>query len=86
MPLGKKSEANHALCGNLLRFTKGKAKGRVCQTRSSFRSRLAGNEQNDKSPTKMNILLKKADVLRPKKADTVNEIEKRLNDWEEKQR
>ena len=34
----------------------------------------------------MNIVLKKADVLRPKKADTVNEIEKRLNDWEEKQR
>ena len=34
----------------------------------------------------MNIVLKKADVLRPKKAETVNEIENRLNDWKEKQR
>ena len=34
----------------------------------------------------MNILLKKVEVLRPKKADTVNEIENRLNDWKEQQR
>ena len=34
----------------------------------------------------MNIVLKKAEVLRPKKADTVNEIENRLNDWKDKQR
>ena len=33
----------------------------------------------------MNIVLKKAEVLRPKEADTVNEIENRLNDWKEKQ-
>ena len=34
----------------------------------------------------MNIVLKKAEVLRPKNADTVNEIENRLNDWKEQQR
>ena len=28
----------------------------------------------------MNIVLMKADVLRPKKADTLNEIEKRFNE------
>ena len=32
------------------------------------------------------VQVKKAEVLRPKKADTVNEIENRLNDWKEKQR
>ena len=43
--------------------------------------------QKGKNATKMNIVLKKADVLRPKKkADTVNQIENRLNDWKEKQR
>ena len=34
----------------------------------------------------MNIVLKKAEVLRPKKADTVDEIGNRLNDWKEKHR
>ena len=34
----------------------------------------------------MNIVLKKAEVLRPKKADTVNEMENRWSDWKEKQR
>ena len=36
--------------------------------------------------TKMNIGLKKADVLRPNKADSVYEIENPLNDWKEQQR
>ena len=31
-------------------------------------------------------LLKKAGVLSPKQADTVNEIENRFNDWKTKQR
>ena len=40
-----------------------------------------------KNASKMNIVLKKADVLRPKKkAETANEIENCLNDWKEKQR
>ena len=34
----------------------------------------------------MNIVLKKTVVLRPNQADTVNEIENRLNDWKAKQR
>ena len=42
--------------------------------------------QKGKNATKMNIVLKKADVFRPQLADTVNEIENRLNDWKAKQR
>ena len=34
----------------------------------------------------MHIVLKKVQVLRSKKADAVNEIENRLNEWMEKQR
>ena len=42
--------------------------------------------QNGKNATKTNIVLKNAEVLRPRKAHTVNEIENRLNEWKEKQR
>ena len=79
--------ANHTLYVNLLEFTKGKAKGRVIShsIELSFET-YTQIFQMGKNVAKMNIVLKKADVLRPKKADTVNEIENRLNDWKEKQR
>ena len=72
---------------NLLGFAKGKAKGRVVSNsiECSFET-YRQIYQKGKHATKVNIVLKKAEVLRPKKADTVNEIENRLNDWEEKQR
>ena len=83
----KMSVANHALYVNLLWFTRGKAKGRVISNsiELSFDT-YRQIYQKGKNATKMNIVLKKADVLRPKKADTVNEIENRLYDWKEKQR
>ena len=72
---------------NLLGFTKGKAKGRVISNSIELPFETSREiYQKGKHDTKMNIVLKKADVLRPKNADTVNEIEKRLNDWKEKQR
>ena len=74
--------ANHVLYLNLLGFTKGKAKGRVI----SNSIELAFETFRQVHQTKMNIVLKKAEVLRARKADTVNEIENRLNDWKEKQR
>ena len=79
--------ANHALYVNLLVFTKGKAKGRVISNsiELSFET-YRQIYQKGKNATKMNIVLKKAEVLRPKKADTENEIENRLNDWKENQR
>ena len=79
--------ANHALYVNLLVFTKGKANGRVISNsiELSFET-YRQIYQKGKNATKMNIVLKKAEVLRPKKADTENEIENRLNDWNEKQR
>ena len=84
MPLEIKSVANHALYVNLLGFTKGKAKGRVIS--NSIELPFETYRQiykKGKNATKMNIVLKKAEV-RPKKADKVNEIENRLNDWKEK--
>ena len=79
--------ANHALYVNLLVFRKGKAKGRVISNsiELSFET-YRQIYQKGKNATKMNVVLKKAEVLRPKKADTENEIENRLNDWKEKQR
>ena len=76
-----------ALYVNLLGFTKGKAKGRVISNsiELSFET-YRQIYQKGKNATKMNIVLKKAEVLRPTKADTVNEIENRLNDWKEKRR
>ena len=72
---------------NLLEFTKGKAKCRVISNSIELSSETYRQiYQKGKNATKMNIVLKKAEVLRPKKADTVNEIENRLNEWKEKQR
>ena len=70
-----------------MEVTRGKAKGRVVSNsiELSFQT-YTQIYQKGKNVTKMNIVLKKADVVRPKKADTVNEIENRLNDWKEKQR
>ena len=72
---------------NLLEFTRGKAKGRVISNsiELSFET-YRQIYQKGKNATKMNIVLKKADVLRPKKSDTLNGIENRLNDWKEQQR
>ena len=76
------SEANDALYVNLFGFAKGKAKGRVISNSielwfDTFRQTY----QKSKNATKMNIVLKQADVIRPRKADTVmNEIENRFND------
>ena len=70
-----------------MEVTRGRAKGRVVSNsiELSFQT-YTQIYQKGKNVTKMNIVLKKADVVRPKKADTVNEIENRLNDWKEKQR
>ena len=38
-----------------------------------------------KNATHTNNVLNREEVLRPKKADTVTEIENRLNEWKEKQ-
>ena len=84
MPVEIKSVANHALYVHLPRFTKGEAKGRVISNsiELSFETYrhiyLTG-----KSASKMNIVLTKADVPRPKKAHKVNEIEIRLKEWRE---
>ena len=57
--------ANHALYVNLLEFTKGKEKGRVIS--NSIELSFRQIYQKGKNATKMNIVLTKADVLRPKK-------------------
>ena len=64
----KKSVANHALYVNLLGFTKGKAKGRVISNsiELSFET-YRQTYQKGKNANKMNIVLKKAEVFRPKK-------------------
>ena len=72
---------------NLVDFTKGKTKGRVISNSIELPFETYMQiYQKGKNATKMNIVLKKADVLRPKQTDTVNEIENRLNDWKAKQR
>ena len=67
-------------------FTRGKTQGRVISNSVEFPFETCTQiYQKGKNVTKMNIVLKKADVLRPKQTDTVNEIESRLNDWKVKQ-
>ena len=63
--------ANHAFYVNLLGFTKGKAKGRVISNsiELSFET-YRQIYQKGKNANKMNIVLKKAEVLRPKKRPT----------------
>ena len=63
--------------------TRDKAKGRVISNsiELSFET-YRQISQKGKNATKLNIVLKKAEVLRPTKTDTVSEIENRLNDWE----
>lgn len=82
-----KKAANHALYVNLLGFTKGKARSRVISNSIglSFES-YRHIYQKGKNATKMNIVMMKAEVLRPNKANKVDEIENRLNEWKEKQR
>ena len=60
--------ANHTFFVNLLGLTKGKAKGRVISNpiELSFETYMH-IYQKDKNETKMNIVLKKADVLRPQR-------------------
>ena len=79
--------ANHFLYVNLVDFTKGTAQGRVISNSIELPFETYMQiYQKGKNATKMNIVLKKADVLRPKQTDTVNEIENRLNDWKAKHR
>ena len=59
-----------------MELTKGKAKGRVI-------SNSIG--RSFENATKVNVVLMKADVFRPKMTDTANEIENRLKNWKEKQ-
>ena len=69
--------AIHGLYVNLLEFTKIKAEGRFISNsiELSFET-YRRVYQKGKNATKMNIVLK-VEVLRPKKADTVNQIENR---------
>ena len=87
MPPDIKKAANHALYINLLGFTKGKAKSRVTSNSIdlSFES-YRYIYHKGKNATKMNIVLMKADVLRPTKANKVEDIENRMSEWREKQR
>ena len=39
-----------------------------------------------KNATKMNIVIMKAEVLRPARANKVEDVEEKLNEWKEKQR
>ena len=77
MLLELRNVASHGLYVNLLEFTKIKAEGRVISNsiELSFET-YRRVYQKGKNATKMNIVLK-AEVLRPKKADTVNQIENR---------
>jgi len=82
-----KKLANHSLYINLLGYTKGKAKSRVISNSVdlSFES-YRHIYQKGKNATKMNIVIMKADVLRPTRANKIEEIENKLNEWKEKQR
>ena len=74
-----KNVANHFLYVNLVVFKKGKAQGRVISNSIELPFETYMQiYQKGKNATKMNTVLKKADVLRPKQTDTVNEIENRL--------
>ena len=82
-----KKAANHALYINLLGYTKGKARSRVISNSvdlafESYRHIY----QKGKNATKMNIVIMKAEVLRPGRAGKTEEIEVKLNEWKEKQR
>ena len=82
-----KKSANHALYINLLGYTKGNAKSRVISNSvdlafESYRYIF----QKGKNATMMNIVHMKADVMRPMAAGKITDIEKRLNEWKEKQR
>ena len=67
MPLEiKRNVANHAFFVNLLKFTKGKAKGRVISNSIELSFETYKHiHQKGKNATKMKIVLKKADVQRP---------------------
>jgi hypothetical protein len=82
----KKSE-NHALYINLIGYTSGKAKSRV--TANSIDMAFESYRyiyQKGKNATKMNIVIMKAEALRPARASKVEDIEEKLNEWKEKQR
>ena len=79
--------ANHALmCESLGVHQRQSKRSSYFEFDRAFIRDVQANLPEGKNATKMNIVLKKAEVLRPKKADTVNEIENRFNDWKEKQR
>ena len=82
-----KKAANHALCLNMLAFTKGKARSKVISNsvELSFETHRYIYHKG-KNAAKMNIALKKAEVLRPGRADKIEDIELRLNEWKENQR
>ena len=84
MPPDIKKAANNALYINLLGFTEGKAKSRVTSNSIdlSFES-YRYIYHKGKNATKMNIVLMKADVLRPTKANKVEDIENRMSEWRE---
>ena len=87
MPADVRKIANHSLYIHLLGYTKGRARSRVTSNGvdlafESYRHIYV----KGKNATKMNIVLTKAEVLRPNKAHKVEEIEARLSDWREKQR
>ncbi len=87
MPADVRKVANHFLYIHLLGYTKGRARSRVTSNGvdlafESYRHIYI----KGKNATKMNIVLTKAEVLRPNKAHKVDEIEARLNEWREKQR
>jgi hypothetical protein len=82
-----KKSANHALYINLIGYTSGKAKSRV--TANSIDMAFESYRyiyQKGKNATKMNIVIMKAEVLRPARASKVEDIEEKLNEWKEKQR
>ena len=72
---------------NILVFTKGKAKGRVISNsiEISFET-YRQIYQKGENVTKMNIVLKKADVLRPKKQRYLQEVGEAILKEDQKKR
>ena len=82
-----KKSANHAMYINLIGYTSGKTKSRV--TANSIDMAFESYRyiyHKGKNATKMNIVIMKAEVLRPARANKVEDVEEKLNEWKEKQR
>ena len=82
-----KKSANRSLYINLIGYTKGKARSRVISNAvdMSFET-YRFIYHKGKNATTMNIVIMKADVLRPAPASKMEDIEHKLNEWKEKQR